>query len=112
MKVKSDKLPATEAPQPQDEKTETIDQIKKKYGYTTATASVSSPSFLYPFLQALPEDVISNWKEHISYFLLFMQEPSAASIAKTKLSENLKKLQVFSFSNYFLFLFFFFGEIF
>ncbi|KAI5683958.1 hypothetical protein M9H77_05186 [Catharanthus roseus] len=59
MKVKSDKLPATEAPQPQDEKTETIDQIKKKYGYTTATAS----------------------------------EPSAASIAKTKLSENLKKLQ-------------------
>ncbi|KAL3525173.1 hypothetical protein ACH5RR_013545 [Cinchona calisaya] len=55
MKVKTDKKPTNEAMQ--DEKADSVDQIKKKYGYTSAA------------------------------------EPSVANIAKTKLSENLKKLQ-------------------
>lgn len=54
-KVKNDKIQTNEAPQ--DEKTETVDQIKKKYGYTASS------------------------------------ESSIASTARTKLSENLKKLQ-------------------
>lgn len=35
-----------------------------------------------------------------SCFLLSMQEASVANIAKTKLTENLKKLQVLSYSYY------------
>lgn len=55
MKVKNDKAPINDAPQ--DDKADTVDQIKKRYGYTASA------------------------------------EPSAAEAAKSKLSENLKKLQ-------------------
>ncbi|XP_019172348.1 PREDICTED: uncharacterized protein LOC109167710 isoform X1 [Ipomoea nil] len=54
LKVKNDKVQVTESPQ--DEKTGAVDQIKKKYGYTSS-------------------------------------ETSAAEAAKSKLSENLRKLQ-------------------
>ncbi|CAN4083583.1 unnamed protein product [Withania somnifera] len=55
MKVKNDKAPTNDAPQ--DDKADTVGQIKKRYGYTASA------------------------------------EPSAAEAAKSKLSENLKKLQ-------------------
>ncbi|XP_070024076.1 uncharacterized protein [Nicotiana sylvestris] len=55
MKVKSDKPPTNDAPQ--DDKADSVDQIKRRYGYTSSG------------------------------------EPSAAEAAKSKLSENLKKLQ-------------------
>ncbi|XP_009590622.1 uncharacterized protein [Nicotiana tomentosiformis] len=54
MKVKNNKAPTNDAPQ--DDKADSVDQIKKRYGYTSG-------------------------------------EPSAAEAAKSKLSENLKKLQ-------------------
>nr|GLL19078.1 uncharacterized protein LOC109167710 isoform X1 [Ipomoea trifida] len=54
LKVKNDKVQVTESPQ--DEKAGAVDQIKKKYGYTSS-------------------------------------ETSAAEAAKSKLSENLRKLQ-------------------
>ncbi|RAL46465.1 hypothetical protein DM860_004744 [Cuscuta australis] len=56
MKVKNDRVQVTEAPPPpQDDKADTVDQIKKKYGYTS--------------------------------------EHSVAETAKSKLGENLRKLQ-------------------
>ncbi|KAF3634910.1 putative high mobility group B2 protein-like isoform 1 [Capsicum annuum] len=55
MKVKADKAPVNDAPQ--DDKADTVGQIKKRYGYTASA------------------------------------EPGAAEATKSKLSENLKKLQ-------------------
>lgn len=53
-KVKNDKLQTTEAPQ--YEKTETVDQIKKRYGYTT-TSSVSIHLFMWFMVSAVDVDL-------------------------------------------------------
>lgn len=47
MKGKNEKVPAKE--EPQDEKTGTVDQIKKKYGYTLTGVSMPPThlSFIY-----------------------------------------------------------------
>lgn len=60
-KVKNDKLQTTEAPQ--DEKTETVDQIKKKYGYTT-TSSVSIHLLTY----SAYKEMIDFWNHFGSLF--------------------------------------------
>ncbi|PIN17225.1 hypothetical protein CDL12_10104 [Handroanthus impetiginosus] len=66
VKVKTEKAPVND--EPQDEKTGAVNQIKKKYGYTSSGDS------------------------------------SAANMAKTKLSENLKKLQLWEHFCHFILL--------
>ncbi|KAL8134157.1 uncharacterized protein LOC141712819 isoform X4 [Apium graveolens] len=77
MKGKNEKVVAKEEPQEEKIGAGTVDEIKKRYGYTLN----AEPSAAKMAQNKLSENIRK------------LQEPSAAKMAQNKLSENIRKLQ-------------------